>query len=479
MNKIRTRFAPSPTGFLHIGGVRTALYAWLLAKQNKGDFVIRIEDTDKDREVEGSIEHILKTFKMLGLDYDEGPDKPGPFGPYMQSERLPIYHEWALKLVSKGLAYGDPFSKEEVEGYRIDAKQKKLPFLYRNYRPNKLPAWDKSKPLRFKSNPQKYTWNDIVLGQIQSNENAIDDFILIKSDGYPTYNFAHIVDDYLMQISHVIRSQEFIASVPKFLNLYQALEIEPPILATVPAILGPDGRKKLSKRDNAKDILDYLKEGYLKEALINFMALLGWNDSTEQEIFNVDQLISKFKLSNVQKSPAKFDERRLVWMNGQYIRMTSTTELYALAKSYWPNDSKTFSQDYKMAVLDLIKERLKYLSEIPDLTSFFFVEPKIDPSLITDNKILSKIDNQFLIKLLELSHQRLSKTSFKLEEIKNTLNDLLLETAQKPVVLFSLIRIATTQSPASPSLFETIAILGKDKTLSRIETQIKALKNYE
>jgi glutamyl/glutaminyl-tRNA synthetase len=269
--------------------------------------VLRFEDTDKKREVEGSREHLIKSLLTLGLEYDEGPDIGGEYGPYVQSERLASYQTWAQVLINASRAYADPYTPEEVQAFREQAQAAKQPFLYRNHRPENPPKWDGTTPLRFKSEPQDYAWHDAVMGDLHAGAEAIDDFILIKSDGYPTYNFAHIIDDHEMQISHVMRAQEFIASVPNYLNLYEALEFERPILATLPHILGPDGNKKLSKRDGAKDVLDYTRDGFLPEALLNFIASLGWNDGTEQEIFTRDELVAKFSLDRVQRSGARFD----------------------------------------------------------------------------------------------------------------------------------------------------------------------------
>ncbi len=475
MKIVRTRFAPSPTGYLHVGGIRTALFAWLIARQNNGVFILRLEDTDKKREVAGADEHIMKSLKALGLNYDEGPDIGGDYGPYRQSERLESYKHWAQKLIDSGRAYADPYSPDEVQEFRDKAASEKKAFLYRDHRPDNPPAWDGSRPLRFKSDPKDYTWHDEVMGDISTGPEVVDDFILIKSDGYPTYNFAHIIDDLEMKVSHIIRGQEFLASVPNYLNLYEALRIEPPIMATMPHILGPDGNKKLSKRDGAKDVLDYIRDGFLPEALINFIASLGWNDATEQEIFTVDELISKFNLNNVQKSGARFDEQRLLWMNGHYIRQLSPEDLFARAKDFLPSNATSFDDDYKKQVLLLIQERLKYFSEIPELTKFFFEELPIDLKLITNNKQLSKLDRPELKKLLQISVDELEKSDFSTADLTNRLNQLLDKTGQKPGVLFSLIRIATTWAPASPSLAETLEVLGKDKSLARISASIQAL----
>jgi glutamyl-tRNA synthetase len=473
---VRTRFAPSPTGFLHVGGVRTALFAWLLARQNHGQFVLRLEDTDKQREVEGSAKHIIDSLNALELNHDEGPDIGGPYGPYKQSERLGIYDEWAKKLVSSGRAYADPYSPEELSKFRDTAKQNKKPFLFRDYRPQEFIQWDKSKPLRFKSEPKDYSWHDEVLGDLNSGPEVVDDFILIKSDGYPTYNFAHIIDDYLMKITHVIRSQEFTASVPRFLNLYEALEIERPLFATVPFVMGPDGKKKLSKRDGAKDVKDYIKEGYLAEALDNFIATLGWNDGTEQEIFSLNELISKFSLGKVQRSGAKFDEKRLEWMDGYHIRKLDLSKLYELSNSFWPEESNQYDDQYKMKVLGLMQERLKFLSELRSLTVFFFTDLPVDLELISNNKQLQKLDKSEIIALLRKSREALDLSNFDLEDLTERLNNLLSDTEQKPAVLFSLIRIATTQAPSSPGLADTLALLGKSVCIKRIDLTLEALK---
>jgi glutamyl-tRNA synthetase len=261
---IVTRFAPSPTGFMHVGGVRTALYAWAFARKHNGRFILRIEDTDKAREVEGSIPHIIESLKWLGISWDEGVDIGGPHAPYLQSERLDSYKKYAQILIEKGYAYPDPYSEEQVAAFRAQAESEKRVFLFRDYRPETIESWDGTKPLRFKVPEIKsYTWHDVVRGELSAGEEALDDFILIKSDGYPTYNFAHIIDDLEMGVTHIMRADEFIASTPKFLALYDALGITPPTFVTLPPILGTEGTKKLSKRDGAKDILDYRAEGYV------------------------------------------------------------------------------------------------------------------------------------------------------------------------------------------------------------------------
>jgi glutamyl-tRNA synthetase len=467
-NLVRTRFAPSPTGFLHVGGVRTALFAWLVSKHADGQFILRIEDTDRDRHVEQSEQHIIDSLNWLGLVPNEGPTR--------QSERLNIYKEWAQKLIDAGRAYADAYSQEELEKFRQAAQAQKKPFLFREQRPDNPPEWKEGIPLRFKSEPKDYKWSDAVLGELSAGPEAIDDFIILKSDGYPTYNFAHIIDDHLMGISHVVRSQEFLPSMPKFLNLYEALELDLPVFATLPYVMGPDGKKKLSKRDGAKDILDYRREGYLPQALISFLATLGWNDGTEQETFTIDELVKKFDLGRVQHSGAKFDEQRLLWVNGHFIRQLPINELYELADPFWPDSAKSADEAYKKAVLGLVQERLKYLAELPELTNFFFEELPIDLSLIDDNKQLKGYSREQLRDLLKTTKDSLEQSDFSLEHITKTLNQLLETTGQKPAVLFSLIRIATTWAPASPALAESLHLLGKPKSLDRIDKSLAALE---
>ncbi len=469
---VRTRFAPSPTGYLHVGGVRTALFAWLVAKQAGGSFILRIEDTDRSRHVQESEQHIIDCLNWLGLAPDEGPVR--------QSERLDIYKRWAEKLVKAGRAYADLTSEQQLDMLRARAKEQKKPFLFRDHRPKNPPAWDGKAALRFKSDPKAYKWPDEVMGDLASGPEAIDDFIILKSDGYPTYNFAHVVDDQDMKISHVIRSQEFLPSVPKFLNLYEALGIERPKLATLPYVMGPDGKKKLSKRDGAKDILDYKQEGYLPEALINFLATLGWNDGTEQEIFSVDELLKKFELSRVHHGGARFDEQRLLWMNGHYIRELSIDELLEKAQDFWPKEAKEAAVDYKKAVLALVQERLKYLAELGQLTEFLFVEP--------DEKAVLKLYKEPLDKqlaksppnykaYLEAVIKELSTSDFSARDIQNRLNRLLDSLDSQPAILFPVIRIAISGSSVSPEIFGTLHVLGKQKSLDRLKKALGALEN--
>ncbi|MGB3946267.1 MAG: glutamate--tRNA ligase [Candidatus Saccharimonadales bacterium] len=476
-SQIRTRFAPSPTGYLHVGGIRTALFAFLVARQSNGSFVLRLEDTDKAREVPGSAEHLISSLKALGLTYDEGPDIGGPFGPYKQSERLETYRKWADKLIESGRAYADPYTQEEIQSFREQAQAAKRAFRYRDHRPENPPEWDGTKPLRFKSEPKSYTYHDEVFGDITTSPEVVDDFILIKSDGYPTYNFAHIIDDAEMQITHVIRGQEFISSMPNYLALYEALNINHPVFAHMPHIMNEQGNKKLGKRDGAKDVLDYIRDGYLPEALDSFIATMGWNDGTEQEVFTMQELINTFSLSRVQKSGARFDEKRLLWMNGHFIRELSLDELYRRVEFFWPESAKKAPESYKKSVLALSQDRLKTLKDLAGLTSYFFEEPAVQMSLITENKQLKKITTPELVTILETVTQRLSELeAWASEDIQLALNELLETTGHKPGTLFSLIRVATTWAPFSPQLNDTLALLGKERTVSRLTSGIDHIK---
>jgi glutamyl-tRNA synthetase len=517
MTKVRTRFAPSPTGFMHVGGVRTALFAFLTARHSDGEFVLRIEDTDQKREVEGSDEHIKKTLQVLGIKYDEGPDIGGPFAPYYQSQRLDSYKKWAKVLIDKGRAYADPYTPEEIQAFRDQAATAKKPFLYRNHRPENPPVWDGTTPLRLKSEPRDYKWQDAVMGDLHAGAESVDDLILIKSDGFPTYNFAHIIDDMEMEITHIIRGQEFLSSMPNYLNIYEALEIEHPIFATVPHILNETGNKKLGKRDGAKDVLDYIKDGILPEAMLNFIASMGWNDGTEQEIFSVDELIAKFSLDRVQKSGARFDEKRLIWMNGQWIKRLDLEDLYqrtieersepnrsqqsiavttrtseetrndgldertvvsdSASGNFWGKNGAKASEDEQKKVLAVVQERLKTLADLPALTEYFFAIPTPNWAMVESNKQLAKFTHAEQTALLTAARTELMKispTDWNEEILQSKLNELLSLTNQKPAILFGIIRYALTWAPFSPGLPETMELLGQEETLARLKTAVES-----
>ncbi|OGF59357.1 hypothetical protein A3B05_02860 [Candidatus Giovannonibacteria bacterium RIFCSPLOWO2_01_FULL_43_160] len=440
-SQVRTRFAPSPTGFLHVGGLRTALYNYLFAKQNGGLFILRIEDTDRARLVEGAEQNILETLRIFGLDFDEGPIR--------QSDNLERYRQCAKELVAEGAAYGD----NGAIRFRI-----------------------------IEDGATKFT--DIIHGEIEIKNKTQEDFIILKSDGFPTYNLAHLVDDHDMAITHVIRGDEFISSMPKYIALHKAFGWELPQYAHLPLLLNKN-RAKLSKREGDTAVKDFLDDGYLKEAILNFVALLGWHPSkSDREIFSLEDLIKAFKLEDVQKAGAIFDMTKLDWMNGEYIRRKSPRELLELAKPYSP----TWVSDTQVGVghhLDLEKiialeqPRLKKLSELPGRTDYFFKEPEYDAVLLK----WKQISDAEIKKSLETSKQILKSISDK-NFGKENLEKIFLEKAgnlpagkagDRGELLWPL-RVALTGKKASPGPFEIMEILGQKKAISRVESAISMLK---
>ncbi len=478
--KVITRFAPSPTGYIHIGNVRSAIYPYLLARKNNGKLILRIEDTDRKRYVEGATGLIEDTLQWLGLEWDEGPIVGGPSEPYFQSERKDIYHEWAKKLIKAGRAYADPTPPEVIEGYREECNKKKIPFLYRNFRPKKTPEWKPGIPLRFKAEPKSYEWTDEVMGKMKAGPEVLDDIILIKKDGYPTYNFAHIVDDAEMGINYVMRGVEYLSSTPNYLALYEALGLERPHLVSLPHILAPTGNKKLGKRDGAKSVTEYRADGVLPEAMLNYLACLGWNDGTEQEIYTKDELIKSFSVDRIQNSGARYDEVKLLWMNGQWIRRIFTEEgaeaLYARTKEFWPEVAKDYSDEYKIKVLSIIYDRLKTLSDLKSMTEYFFVDPRIDVDTLTNNKFLKKLSESEIESLLKTTIAKLSDLKdWTADSLQNALNNLLTETNKKPAELFSLIRLSVSFAPFSPALNLTLETLGKEISLARLNAVARSI----
>lgn len=465
---VRTRFAPSPTGALHSGAVRTGLFAWLLARHHHGQFLLRIEDTDQKREVEGGTQNIIDSLTWLGLTWDEGPGVDGPHGPYIQSQRLEIYKKYAQELVDKGVAYADPYTPEELQTLRQQAQAEKRPFLYRNHRPDNPPVWDGTQALRIRLEPKPWSWDDAVMGKVTMGPEMIDDYIIMKADGFPTYNFCHIIDDHLMGITHVMRSQEFISSVPKFLATHEALGWEPPINAILPAVLDETGKRKLGKRFGAKPILEYRNMGILPSAMLNFMATIGWNDGTEQEVYTIEELVKKFDLSRVQKSGGNFDEQRLLHLNGVHIRRLSLDELYDKTNGFWPTEAEGADESYKKAVLALVHERLKFLAELAELTRFFFAAPTIADDTFAGNKQLKKLMPEERTKLLTAAKVALEASDFSEADLEQRLRHLVEKLDTKPGILFSLIRVAITGSNVAPGLFETLHVLGKEQTLRRL-----------
>lgn len=460
-SSVITRFAPSPTGFMHVGGVRTAIYAYLWAKKNNGKFILRIEDTDKEREVEGSKEHIQESLKWLGLDWD--------VGPYFQSEHLDLYKKYADILIKKGFAYPDPYTEEEVEAFRKQAETDKKPFLFRNHRPEKFGAWDGTQPLRFKvPEIKKYSWNDLVYGDLSAGEEALDDFILIKADGYPTYNFAHIVDDIEMAVTHVMRGEEFISSTPKYLSVYEALELKPPLYATLPVILGKEGTKKLSKRDGAKDILEYRNEGYLPEALVNFLVLLGWNPGDDREIFNINELMEAFSIERIQKSPARLNQEKLDWINKEHIKLLPSDIVEKNILEKLPSDFHGIAK----SLIPVILERITKWSDVAEMASrgeldFFVKAPEISKEkLIFKDTPAEQIKNN--LSLAESELKNINEADFNKENIKDVLMKVAEGVGNRGELLHP-VRYALSGLERSPDPFIIAEIIGKNETLKRIE----------
>ncbi len=465
-----TRFAPSPTGMLHIGGLRTTLFSWLWARKNKGQFILRLEDTDRTRLVEGAAGQIMQSISDLGMDWDYGPDKPGPFGSTIQSERLMTYQDNIERLLASGAAYRDWRSPEELEQLRAQAQAEKRPFIYRKSMAKLSGDITEPNVIRIAiPDDKQFCWDDAVKGLQTWDSINVDDFIAIKGDGFPTYHFANICDDHAMGVTHVIRADEWLASTPKHLWLWEILGWKAPVYAHAPAVLGPDGKKKLSKRDGAKDVSEYLTEGYTPEALMNFLALIGWNDGTDKEFYTPEELIQAFSLDRIQKSPARFDPAKLEWMNGVHIRAMSPEELLKRSADWWHPAAQNFPDEYKSEVLRLNRERLKLFSELSELTWFFFKDPSPSAELkqmIKDETSLSEIlVTEYLNKVIEIcehsdfSEQYLHDQIYALCEPLNT----------KPAVLFKLIRIGLVGGKNAPGLFETMHVLGQETTLRRLK----------
>ncbi len=477
--KTVTRFAPSPTGYMHVGGIRTALFAWAFARQQGGTFILRIEDTDKEREVEGSIEQIIDSLKWIGIDWDEGPDKGGPHAPYLQSERLESYKKYAKILMNKGLAYADPYTAEELEAFRKKADEEKRPFLYRDHRPENPPAWDGSAALRFKT-PRiiSYEWNDLARGDLKAGPEALDDFILIKSDGYPTYNFAHIIDDLEMGVTHIVRGDEFISSTPKFLSVYEALGIERPQFVSLAPIMAPDGKKKLGKRDGAKDALGYKEDGYLSEAMMNFLAFIGWNPGDEREIMKPEEFIRSFSFSGVQHSGGKFNPEKLLWTNKEHLKLLSDAEFADGIRPFISEEIRALPHfDAVFAkIIPELRDRVSVYSEIRDMEAagelgYFFSAPSYAPELLLCSEKQRKGRDVALSGLAPIFSKLreiidAAEDGFNAEYIK-TLVWPYADAEGRGIVLWAM-RTALSGKEKSPDPFSLAAILGKEETSLRL-----------
>ena len=482
---VRTRFAPSPTGMPHAGGIRTVMFDWLMARHYGGTFILRIEDTDVARKVEGAIEYIMEGLRWLGLEWDEGPDVGGDYGPYIQSQRLNLYKEAAERLVKQGDAYYCYCSPERLDEMRKEQTARKQPPGYdRLCRPlTREQCADNEangiKPVvRFKIPLEGHiTHDDIVYGKVTFDLSTLDDFILLKSDGYPTYHLANVVDDHAMKISHVIRGEEWISSVPRHLLIYKALGYEPPQYVHHALLRGPD-HSKLSKRHGDVSILEFRDNGYLPEAMFNFIGLLGWSLDDKTEIMTRQQFIDNFSLERIGKTGAIFDRKKLEWMNGVYIRALSPEDfarrsLPFLDKSLPPEVKRPLDIGYLSQMLPLIQERAKTLAEVPELVGFFFVEESAYP---VDDLIGKGMTKESAVKALDVSSQRITKLDkFDKEALETVLRPLAEELGLKTGQLFGALRTAVTGRTATPPLFETMAVLGKERCLERIDHALAKL----
>ncbi len=487
MNTIRTRFAPSPTGFLHIGGVRTTLYAYLLAKKHHGKIVLRIEDTDQKRTVAGSIEQIINTFKLLGIDFDEGPTQGGEYGPYTQSERKNqgLYQGYADTLIQQGHAYHCFCTADRLETMRSKQQAAKQPPKYdreclklsKAAIEQKLAAGEQH-VIRLKVPEGETTFTDLVYGTITTPNNTLDDQVLLKSDGFPTYHLAVVIDDHLMNITHVIRGNEWIPSTPKHVILYNAFGWDVPVHAHLPPILGPDGKKKLSKRDGDVRAEDFIAKGYLPEALLNFIALLGWNPGDDQELFDLDALIQNFSLERVNKSGAKFDMTKLNWMNNQYIKNTDSKELVAVLKqNNFFDQIDNFSEDrYEISrVLDLFKERMQTLAAIGELAQFLYTLPDYEPSIL----VFKKSTNDKTLLALEQAQQLITNTTtpWIANELRTAFDAHRESINLTRAEMFWPMRVAVSGSEQSPDVFDIMELLGREETLERLRISLEKIKS--
>lgn len=475
---IKTRFAPSPTGFLHVGGLRTALYSYLFAKKHKGIFALRIEDTDQKRYVEGAVESLESTLKFFGLNWDEGP--------IFQSKRTEIYMKYAKELILKGAAYPCFCTPERLERMRHEQEAKKMPPKYDRLcltlsqeQIDKLRASGTPFVIRQRIPEGEVMFADLVRGEVSFNGKDVDDQVLIKSDGFPTYHLANVVDDHEMEVTHVIRGEEWLPSTPKHLWLYEALGWNAPEFAHLPLLLNAD-RSKLSKRQGDVAAEDYIKKGYLKEAMINFIAFLGWNPGTEEEVFSMEELIERFSLDRVQKAGAVFNMEKLDWINGTYIRRKSPEELGELILPYlqkasWYKDQLVIqlSPEQKNAFISAVQPRMKTLEDAaPMLKPFLLDELDYDPKLFLNEKM--KVDKAMVALALENSIPALEALDdYSSEEsIKACLVEVIAKLGLKNGQILWPLRVALSNEEYSPGVFEMARVLGKVLTLKRLKAAL-------
>lgn len=478
---VRVRFAPSPTGFVHVGSLRTALYNYLFARHHNGVNILRIEDTDQTRYVEGAVENLLRTMDWAGIEFDEGPTQGGDYGPYVQSERTELYRKHADELVAKGKAYYCFCSAERLDRVRKEMQAAGEPPMYdrhcRNLTPDevktKMGAGEKHVVRLRVPLGETVTFTDLVRGDVSFETKTIDDQVLLKSDGFPTYHLANVVDDKYMKITHVIRGEEWLSSTPKHVLLYRAFgwENEMPGFAHLPLLLNPD-RSKLSKRQGDVAVEDFKAAGYLPDALINFVALLGWNPSDTQEIYSIQELIKSFDLEKVNKGGAVFGREKLEWMNAEYIRAKSPTELLAIVRPLAVERGYAVSDEYLAKVIALMHERVRTTKDFVDFASYFFVAPTE-----FDEKARAKNWNpdakQRLGDLLPMLSDLMSWSHASIEKVVRSYAETTGISAGK---LIHPLRLATSGVGMGPSLFEMLETIGKDEVIKRIEY---ALANLE
>ena len=482
MSKVRTRFAPSPTGRMHVGNLRTALYAYLIAKHEDGDFLLRIEDTDQERYVEGAVDIIYRTMKEAGLEHDEGPDKDGGVGPYVQSERQAagIYMEYAKKLIEKGEAYYCFCDKERLESLKTEVAGKEIVVydkhclhLSKEEVEAKLAA---GVPFVIRQNNPTTgttTFHDDIYGDITVDNAELDDMILIKSDGYPTYNFANVVDDHLMGITHVVRGNEYLSSSPKYNRLYEAFGWEVPVYVHCPLITDEE-HKKLSKRCGHSSFEDLLEQGFLPEAIINFVALLGWSPDEDREIYSLDELIKAFDYHHISKAPSVFDYTKLKWMNGEYIKAMDFDKFYEMAL---PHLKKVITKDYDLKkIAAMVKTRIEVFPEIEDMVDFFEAVPEYDTAIYAHKKMKTSVESSLEV-LKELLPILEEQEDYSNDGLYTRLLKYVEEKGCKNGYVLWPIRIAVSGRQMTPcGATELMEVIGKEETLKRVRAAIVKLE---
>ena len=481
MGKVRTRFAPSPTGRMHVGNLRTALYAYLIAKHEGGDFLLRIEDTDQERLVEGAVDIIYRTLKATGLKHDEGPDKDGGVGPYVQSDRVKsgIYMEYAKKLIEKGEAYYCFCDKERLESLKQEVAGKEI-MIYDKHclHLSKEEVEEKLKAgvpyVIRQNNPQTgtTTFHDEIYGDITVDNSELDDMILIKSDGYPTYNFANVVDDHLMGITHVVRGNEYLSSSPKYNRLYEAFGWEVPVYVHCPLITD-ETHKKLSKRCGHSSYEDLIEQGFLTEAVVNFVALLGWSPEDNQEIMSLEELVEKFDYRHMSKSPAVFDYGKLKWMNGEYIKKMDFDAFYERAL---PIIKEVITKDYDLKkIAAMVKTRIEIFPDIKELIDFFEEVPEYDVSMYTHKKMKTTAETSLAV-LKEVLPLLKAQEDYSNDALYAMLSAYVSEKGYKNGYVMWPIRTATSGKQMTPcGATEIMEVIGKEESIARIEKAIDKL----